>query len=75
SLIQLNQELKTAIARIETQPNAMEKGTLPSQPVPNPRNTHFLRDSNPSELHHEQAKTIITSRSRKEVYNKINTGG
>jgi hypothetical protein len=66
-----------AIARIESQIGQIanhlgerEKGTFPSQPVPNPKALTIENASN-STHGHEQVQSIVTLRLRRQVDNRV----
>ncbi|KAL5722473.1 hypothetical protein ACHQM5_005989 [Ranunculus cassubicifolius] len=57
-------ELKSSVGRIESHLAVREKGTFPSQPLPNPKSQFEVHDSSPSTSHIEHAN-VVTTRSAK----------
>ncbi|KAL5725012.1 hypothetical protein ACHQM5_008209 [Ranunculus cassubicifolius] len=57
-------ELKSSVGRIESHLAVREKGTFPSQPLPNPKSQFEVHDSSPSTSHVEHAN-VVTTRSAK----------
>ncbi|KAL5725417.1 hypothetical protein ACHQM5_008564 [Ranunculus cassubicifolius] len=57
-------ELKSSVGRIESHLAVREKGTFPSQPLPNPKSQFEVHDSSPSTSHIEHAD-VVTTRSAK----------
>ena len=64
-------DLKTSTARVESHLSAREKGTLPAQPLPNPRTQFEIQDASSSSQHMEHVQAITTLRSGK-IIDKFN---
>ena len=73
TIVKSNDTLAQVLTRIEMQMNQQErqKGTLPSQPFPNPRNSSQAHLA--EENHMSQCNAIHTLRSGKQVDNQVST--
>ena len=60
-------ELKISMARVESHLSVREKGTLPAQPLPNPRTQFQIQDAISSSQHTEHVQAITTLRSGKVI--------
>ena len=65
-------DIKSTLNKLITSMNVHEKGKLHSQPLPNPQ-VQFISDSNSSNSHIEQAKSVTTLRSGKVIDKTIPT--
>jgi hypothetical protein len=68
--IQAIAKIESQIGQIANHLGEKEKGTFPSQPVPNPKALTIGNSSN-STHRHEQVQCIVTLRSRKQVDNEV----
>jgi hypothetical protein len=70
---QINQELRNAVGRIESQLNVREKGKFPAQPEPNPRTRVGVNEANNTQVEHAKSVTILRSEKvvNKEVPTKV----
>ena len=59
------------MGQLATTLSEREKGKFPSQPVANPKGQYEIGSNSNQEQYHEQAKSIITLRSSKQIENKV----
>ena len=55
------------MARVESHLSVREKGTLPAQPLPNPRTQFEIQDLSPTSQNTEHVQAITTLRSCKTI--------
>ena len=60
-------DLKTSMARVESHLSVREKGTLPAQPLPNPRTQFEIQDLSSFSQNTEHVQAITTLRSGKTI--------
>jgi hypothetical protein len=70
---QINQELRNAVGKIESQLNVREKGKFPAQPEPNPRTRVGVNEVSNTQVEHAKSVTILRSGKvvNKEVPTKV----
>ncbi|MGV8048382.1 hypothetical protein PJP07_29700, partial [Mycobacterium kansasii] len=68
-------KLEVQVGQLATTLNEREKGKLPSQPVANPNGQCEIGSNSNQGQYHEQAKSIITLRSGKQIDNRIEVPG
>ncbi|MGV7343219.1 hypothetical protein PJI17_31465, partial [Mycobacterium kansasii] len=68
-------KLEVQVGQLATTLNEREKGKLPSQPVANPKGQYEIGSNSNQGQYHEQAKSITTLRSGKQIDNKIEMPG
>ena len=61
--------LEVQIGQLANSLYERQKGTLPSQPLPNPKNPFPINEA--EDVISKQCNTIHILRSRKQVYNKV----
>ncbi|TVU64925.1 hypothetical protein, partial [Cobetia crustatorum] len=64
-------KLEVQLGQLATALNEREKGKFPGQPVANPKGQYEIGSNSNQEQYHEQAKSIITLRSGKQIENNV----
>ena len=69
--MQTIQRLEVQMSQLATPQNERQKGTLPSQPIMNPKNSHQAHLAEDQSLNH--CNVVHTLRSGKKVDNQVST--